>query len=82
MVVTTEINTQPAFLRTGELARRWGVEAQTLRVWRMRGTGPKYVRLAPTVVAYALSDVQDFEARRSFSSTSEETVARRKAARP
>ena len=62
------------FLRTRDLARRWGVREQTVRAWRYRGTGPRYVRLSPTLVAYALADVLEYERARTFASTSEETV--------
>lgn len=67
------------FLRTSGLAKRWGVKEQTLRVWRSRGTGPRYVRLTPTLVAYPLAEIERFEAERTFDSTSAETVARKRA---
>ena len=67
----------PDFLRTRDLAVRWGIKEQTIRVWRTRGTGPRYVRLTPTLVAYPMAEVLRFEAERTFDSTSAETVARK-----
>ena len=64
------------FLRTHELAARWNIRPQTIRVWRLRGTGPRYVRLTPTLVAYPLAEVLRFESERTFDSTSAESVAR------
>lgn len=73
----THGNRASLFLRTRDLAKRWGIKEQTIRVWRIKGTGPRYVRLTPTLVAYPLAEVERFEAERTFDSTSAETVARR-----
>ncbi|MEW6364437.1 MAG: helix-turn-helix domain-containing protein [Acidobacteriota bacterium] len=33
-------------LRTNEVAERLGLRAQTLRLWRMRGIGPPWIRFS------------------------------------
>lgn len=48
------------FLSTGELARLLGLRPQTLRRWRSRGCGPRFVRFGDTRrgrVRYARRDV-------------------------
>ncbi len=41
----------------GELSLRLGVAPTTLKVWRVRGQGPKYVKVGERV-RYSVSDVQ------------------------
>ncbi len=58
-----------------EAAALIGVRPQTLRIWRMKGCGPAYVRLGDTPgarVAYRLSDLKAWLDSRSFGSTAEE----------
>lgn len=58
-----------------ETAQDWlKVKDQTLRVWRMKGIGPSYVRISKNRVLYPESAIRAFLEARTFSSTSEETV--------
>lgn len=41
----------------GELSLRLGVAPATLKVWRVRGQGPKYVKVGERV-RYSVGDVQ------------------------
>ena len=51
-------------VRISELRTRWGVSRQTIYNWRREGLLPKPVRLGPNVVAFALEDIERFEAER------------------
>jgi predicted DNA-binding transcriptional regulator AlpA len=64
-------------LTSTETATMLGLQPQTLRVWRLRGQGPQYVRLGSSTrarVAYRLSVVQAWLDNHTFRNTSEETV--------
>lgn len=57
-----------ALLTTKELAARWQVAEQTLRQWRRRGEGPKYIKLGTDDntsrwrrVRYRMDDILQFE---------------------
>lgn len=66
------------YVTTSEAALRLGLKPQTLRAWRLHGTGPLFVRLGnPKTgrVAYSLDDIEEYVNARKFSSTSQETVA-------
>lgn len=67
-------------LSTRQLAERLCVTPGTVRMWRVKGGGPKYVRIAKNRAVYRVSDVEAWEAERSFANTSEETAARKRAA--
>jgi predicted site-specific integrase-resolvase len=43
-----------------EVARQLGVHEQTVRRWRMVGTGPKYEKDSDRVVRYRLSEVERY----------------------
>ena len=58
-----------------QLARRLGLQSQTIRAWRLSGDGPPYVRLSDGPhgrVLYRRADVDKWLAARVFASTSEE----------
>jgi DNA-binding transcriptional MerR regulator len=61
---------------TNEAARILGMKPQTLRLWRLRGTGPRYVRFGgPTGrAAYSVEELEAFVTERMRRSTSEETA--------
>lgn len=64
-------------LNTIQAAKVLGRQPQTLRLWRLRGGGPKYLRLGNGVharVAYRPSDLDAWLRARTFCSTSEEAV--------
>jgi predicted DNA-binding transcriptional regulator AlpA len=43
-----------------EVAERFGLSRRTLQQWRIRGVGPKYLKLGASV-RYALDDIEAFE---------------------
>jgi len=64
-------------LNTIQAAKVLGRQPQTLRLWRLRGGGPRYLRLGNGVharVAYRPSDLDAWLKARTFFSTSEEAV--------
>jgi len=64
-----------SILTTNQAAARLGVQPQTLRAWRMRGGGPRFVRLGigkMSKVGYRLSELEEWVGRHTFGSTSEE----------
>lgn len=51
-------------LTTHELAERWKVSDNTLRKWRVQGTGPSYVKFGEgraADVRYRIEDVEAWE---------------------
>ena len=77
-VQTTEgAEHKPAPHRAGlltpeELSARWGnrIKVRTLNNWRTSGHGPKFVKIGGAVL-YRVSGVEDYETRRTVSSTSQ-----------
>lgn len=66
-------------LPTSEAAKVLGVQAQTLRVWRLSGKGPSYVRLGSGRFAracYSIEELNRWIAAHTFTSTSHETQKR------
>ncbi len=64
-------NPAPAsFLSSRDLAYRWLCSDQSIRVRRMRGDGPRYLKLGRRVF-YRLEDVEAYEAERMHATTSE-----------
>ena len=63
-------------LSTHQAAQALGLRPQTLRVWRLKGKGPQYIRYGNFGgrVAYRPSDIEKWLAERTFASTTEETV--------
>ncbi len=66
-------------LTTEEAARRLGILPQSLRLRRLRGGGPPFIRLSDKQTARAFYPVESFEAwlaaRPRFASTGEERAA-------
>jgi uncharacterized protein YjcR len=48
------------FLTTNDLAERWGVHPVTVRKWKKRGTGPKWVKIGGKVM-YPIDKVKEME---------------------
>lgn len=67
-------------ISTRQLAERLGLTPGTVRMWRVKGGGPKYLRIAQNRAVYRLADVEAWEAERLYANTSEETASRGKAA--
>jgi len=47
-----------------QLAERWGIQPQTLAVWRCQGKGPRYLRIGHSkrpVIRYPLKAIEDYE---------------------
>ena len=53
------------------VAARLGLSVRTLRNWRVRGVGPRFIRLSRRAVRYAQADVDAWLAARTVCSTSE-----------
>jgi predicted DNA-binding transcriptional regulator AlpA len=66
----------PALLLSADAAAMLGIKPQTLRKWRLTGTGPRYVRLGGPLgrVAYRQSEIDAWLSARTFASTADETV--------
>ena len=63
-------------ITTRELAAWIHKEPQTIRLWRIQGRGPRFIRLGPNRrgrVAYDPADVQAWLDSSKYGSTSEET---------
>lgn len=62
------------FLSTKELAELLRLKEQTLRAWRLRGDGPRYIKLGgpKAPVVYRWSDVEAWLEERTYSHTAEE----------
>lgn len=48
------------FLTTEEVAERLRIPAATLRYWRMKGIGPRSIKVGPKHVRYRASDVVEY----------------------
>lgn len=65
-----------------EAAARLGVTPATLRFWRCKGKGPRYIKFGPAKqagVAYYFDDIDTWIAARKFDSTTEHSEAARAA---
>lgn len=51
------------FLTPEQLSERWSgsIKEQTLAIWRMKSTGPKFIKLGNKIL-YKISDVEAYEA--------------------
>lgn len=54
-----------------EAAAFLGVAPQTMAHWRVRGVGPKYIRLSKRCLRYSKVELQDWIDRRTLASTAE-----------
>lgn len=57
------------------VADYYGVAARTVKLWRYKGRGPKYIRQSSTVIRYQWGDILAHNQTRSAMSTAEETAA-------
>ena len=51
-------------LNTRQVAKRYGVRAQTVRRWRVEGQGPKFVRIGGRLIRYRIEDLEAYETRK------------------
>lgn len=49
-------------LTTKQLAARWSLAAITLSTWRIKGTGPSYIKVGQKVL-YPIAEILDWERR-------------------
>jgi predicted DNA-binding transcriptional regulator AlpA len=69
---TTAPRTDSEVLLTeGRAAALLSVTRRTLQAWRMRGTGPRYVRISSRCVRYSYNELVTWIESRSRSSTAE-----------
>lgn len=68
------------YLTTDEAAARLHVLPQTMRLWRLRGVGPKFTKPSRSRVLYQEEQIEAFLEARTFGSTAEESEARRRSA--
>lgn len=47
-------------LKTKEVADRFNITVQTVKLWRRTGKGPKFLRIGDSI-RYKQTDVEDFE---------------------
>jgi len=55
------MNDEKEMLTTTELAERWSLSEITLKKWRQKSIGPKYVKLGGRNVLYRIQDVIQYE---------------------
>ena len=63
------------YLTSMQLARLLNLKPQTVRAWRLRGHGPRYIRLGngpKAPVAYRQRDVEEWLEERTYRHTAEE----------
>ena len=73
------------YLTTEEFCTVAKIKRNTAEIWRGQGKGPPFIKLGPgsrAAVRYRRSDVIAWLAQRTFTSTSQQTVAARAASAP
>jgi excisionase family DNA binding protein len=60
----------PELLSTKEAARLLGVHYNTMSKWRIRGIGPRFVKIG-TAIRYRRSDIETWLRNRTYSNTTE-----------
>ena len=59
-------------LDTRQAAEALGLSTRTLEDWRLRGVGPRYVRMSPRAVRYRPRELSRWVSEREVQSTSEQ----------
>lgn len=54
------VQTQDELLRPAEAARLLNVTPRCLQDWRLKGAGPRFIRMSPKLVQYRRSDLEKF----------------------
>lgn len=83
VVVMFTVIAMSALLTPHEAAARLRVKIATLRTWRWRGTGPKFIRQGTNPkgrVLYDEADLSSYLEAHRYGSTSEETASRQPSA--
>lgn len=68
----------PALLNNEAAAAALGISPVTLKIWRWKGKGPRFIKLGESKqagVAYDPAEVEAWKAARTFASTSDATVS-------
>ena len=60
----------------GQAAKYLAVSARTLRNWRTRGGGPKFVKMSGRCIRYRIADLRDWIEKRTRRSTSDLGILR------
>ena len=69
---TTTTPTMPELLTERQAAQRLGVARGTMEAWRIRGRGPRFVKVGTRAIRYTVEDLAEFIGERQrFRSTSE-----------
>lgn len=67
---------KPVLLTTEEFAEYIGNCPSTIYRWRLRGTGPKYIKTTHSTLRYRLDDINEWMQSRELTSTSDKGGAR------
>ncbi|MBI3131734.1 MAG: hypothetical protein HYZ13_10445 [Acidobacteria bacterium] len=61
----------PVYLSQAQVSVRTGIAKRTLEDWRRRGVGPRWIRVSPRKVLYALESLNGWLKAREVQSTAE-----------
>ena len=61
-------------LNTKQVAEALGLSTRTLEDWRLRGAGPRFIRMSPRAVRYSPRRLAEWVAAREQRSTSDTRV--------
>jgi len=76
MSVQTRTSPAQPLLTVDQAAEYLSFQPRTLDAWRVRGCGPKFVRVSARAVRYRIEDLVEWAAERIQSSTAEDSAAR------
>lgn len=66
---------EQAYLRTPQAAAYLGISTSTLERGRVSGTGPKFRQMGTRIIAYAVTDLDEWANQQVLQSTSERSAA-------
>jgi len=53
-------------LKADEVAVKLKVSEPTLRLWRSKGKGPKFIKMSKGIIRYSPSDIEDYLKSKTF----------------
>lgn len=65
-----DAHTKAQMLNEKEVAARWSISPRTLQAWRLKGGGPRFVRLG-RAVRYMVQELEQWVANQTKQSTAE-----------
>lgn len=68
--MSSEEQTKKKFINEKELSKRWDIKVKSLQRWRWKGDGPPFLKFGHSI-RYSISDIESYEKRFRFFSTSE-----------